>query len=135
MSPYAFSLSSKEISLEVKEIIIRLNPWVELVESTSNVTLRISTGFQRDFPKSKRVIIRVNPWVVVVPLKSLWNSEMCSVTLAVIWTNSTHGFTLISYLVYFQEHFNHEFTQITLLLARESLWKLVNMRSMTLEVV
>lgn len=61
---------------------------------------------------------------VVVPQKSLWNSKkICSVTLAVISTNSTHGFTLISYLFYFQEHSNHEFTQITLLLARKSLWE------------
>ena len=60
--------------------------------------------------------------IVVVPKKSLWNSEkMCSVTLAVIWRNSTYGFTLISYLFYFQDRSNHEFTEITLLLAKKSL--------------
>ena len=49
-----------------------------------------------------------------VPRKSFWNSaKICHMTLGVLWSNSTHGFTLITLL----------------------LWNSVDMRSVTLEVL
>ena len=45
--------------------VIRVNSWVELVETIYKATLPISAEFQGAFPWRKRVL-RVNPWVELV---------------------------------------------------------------------
>ena len=66
--------------------VIRVNPWVELVQRTTKVILNISHGF----------ILQT----LSFPKECPWNSlNMCSMTLVLLWTNSIHGFTLISLFV------------------------------------
>ena len=89
-----------------------VNPWEELVQTTIKVILHIFSEFQRDFRGTTRVSI-VNSWVelyqstpkailhiyaelatLLLSGKSHWNLvDMLSVTLEVVYTNSTHEFT------------------------------------------
>lgn len=69
------------------------------------------------------VLYQFYPWVLsnnsFISKKSPWNSvEMCRMTLAVLWTNFTHGFTLI-----------------TLLLQEKCPWDSVEMCRMTLALL
>ena len=51
------------ILLEIR--VIRVNPWVELLQTTTKFILRISPEFQRHVSGNKRVI-RLNPWIDLV---------------------------------------------------------------------
>ena len=51
------------ILLEIR--VIRVNPWVELLQTTTKFILHISPEFQRHVSGNKRVI-RVNPWIDLV---------------------------------------------------------------------
>ena len=56
----AYPLSSKEIFVP-KIGVIRVNPWVELVQSTPTIILHIFSEFQRDFMGTITVSM-VNSW-------------------------------------------------------------------------
>ena len=98
-----------------KKRVIRMNPWVKLVQSTNKMILHISTEFQGQRSGSKRDI-RVNVWVKFVQRTTKRSHR---ISLVVLWTNVTHGFTLITLLLYEKCPWTSvEMCRITLLVLR-----------------